>query len=186
MPPGCYEPTNYTTICSMQAFMPPEEEAIVSGSFISCPLIYQASHPQFSALGVWELKTGKFFFQLSTYVSVSPTARSNMSCSSSVRGSGIFSYHSESTTIWHVEQERVPSHAPVVHEWIQCVSSLIPRTSLGTRPIIEQGWHVSSAWKYGQPTPAKPFPMYEKWGFFFSQDEGNFNDSVSERKYYWW
>ena len=140
-----------------------------------------------SPLGVWELKTGKFFFQLSTYVSVSPTARSNMSCSSSVRGSGIFSYHSESTTIWHVEQERVPSHAPVVHEWIQCVSSLIPRTSLGTRPIIEQGWHVSSAWKYGQPTPAKPFPMYEESEvFFFSQDEGNFNDSVSERKYYWW
>ena len=35
-----------------------------------------------------------------------------MSCSSSVRGSGIFLYHSESTTRWHVEQERVPSHAP--------------------------------------------------------------------------
>ena len=48
-----------------------------------------------------------------THVSVRPKARSSMSCSSSVRGSGIFSNHSWSTTRWQVEQERVPSHAPV-------------------------------------------------------------------------
>ena len=46
-----------------------------------------------------------------THVSVSPKARSNMSSSSSVSGSGILSNHSLSTIRWHVEQDSVPSHA---------------------------------------------------------------------------
>ena len=65
MPPGCYEPANYTTICSMQAFMPPEEEAIVSGSFITCPLIYQASHPP--VFSTWSMRTEDWEIFLSTF-----------------------------------------------------------------------------------------------------------------------